>query len=149
MTPIIVATAVAGSALQGWGMYQESKGAEHMADYNAKVQQQNAAAAEARAHEDIRRNRRQNKKALAKQRQAYADSGVLTDGTPLSVMAETASTMELEAQDRLWQGQVQSQQFQTSSDLYGTKAANISSARPWQTAGSILSGVNQTARMAL
>ncbi len=145
MTPILIGTAILGTAFSAYGMYSQGKSQEAMAKYNQKVADNNAVAAEQRAHESIRRQRRQNKRRLAAQRQAYADSGVLDSGTPLTVMADTAAHMELEAQDTLWAGQTQSQGFRQQSDLYGAQAKSIRRATPINVGSTILTGVNRTA----
>lgn len=145
MTPVMIGTALLSTAISGYGMYQQGQSQEAMAKYNQKVADNNAVAAEQRAHESVRRQRRQNKRALASQRQAYADAGVLDTGTPLTVMADTAAQMELEAQDTLWSGQTQAQGFRQQSDLYGAQAKSIGRATPINVGSTILTGVNQTA----
>jgi hypothetical protein len=134
-----------GTAVSAFGMYQQSKSQENMAKYNEKVAENNAKSAEMRAHESVRRQRKQHKRQMAAQRQAYADSGVLDTGTPLTVMADTAATLELEAQDRFWAGRTQAQGFQQQANLHGAQAKSFRQARPFNVGSTLLTGVNQTA----
>lgn len=137
-----LALTAAGTAVSYMGMKQQSKAAESSAEYNRKVNLENARQSEMEAHESIRRSRRENKRKLASQRQAYADAGVLEEGTPLTVAADTTALMELENQDRMYQSGAQARGFRTQAGFSGMQASSIRSARPYQAAGTLLTGIN-------
>lgn len=94
-----LATAAVGTGLQAYGQYQQGKTAARVADYNARQAEQQALQTEMDATETIRRKREQDKRLLATQRTRYAASGVVQAGTPLEVMAESASLLEMETLD--------------------------------------------------
>lgn len=125
------------------GMKRQSEAQQNALEYNQKVNLENAKQAEAEAHEQIRRDRRANKKALARQRQAYADAGVLEEGSPLTVAADTAALMELEHQDTMYQAGSQSRGFRTQAGFNKMQAGSIKSGTKYALAGTLLSGTNQ------
>lgn len=137
-----LAISAIGTGVSYMGMRQQQQAQASAMKANAKVQEQNAHQAELEAHERIRRTRRQNKKALARQRQAYADAGVLEEGTPLTVAADTSAMMELEAQDQLYSGQRQAGAFRTQAKYNRMGAASVKAAAPYQLAGTLLSGTS-------
>ena len=85
---------------------QQNRWQQQVYANNAQAQQNNALAiqdqaraVESQSREQARRTREENKSLLAKQRARYAKSGVVNEGTPLSIMAETAGILELQVQD--------------------------------------------------
>ena len=98
--------------------------ARAVAQANANASNQNAAilanqgrAAESIAREEARRKRQENDKVLALQRGRYAKSGVTNEGTPLSIMAETAGLLELSIQDAAYQADMTGRAFDRKADL--------------------------------
>lgn len=87
--------------------------------YNQTTSYDNQAAAlQAQAAEQIRRNQEQEQQMLSRQRAAYAQSGVLTDtGSPLSVLADTASLFELQNQDTQYEADTQSAALKRQAEL--------------------------------
>lgn len=84
-----------GSALGAYGQFQQGMAANATANYNARLREQQAVLTEqamatetTRAHEDARRLK-------ATQEAQYGTSGaVVSEGTPLLVLAEQAGLME-------------------------------------------------------
>lgn len=98
--PILaVALAGVGTAVSVYGQVQQAQTAKAMGKYNAKLAEQQALQTEMDAAENIRRKRRENKRLLATQRSRYAKAGVLEEGTPLELLAETAGNLEMETLD--------------------------------------------------
>jgi len=122
----LAATAI-GTGITMYGQQQQAQQQERMAQYNYSLQQQNiavqqkmadyqrqvnesnakqldnyAAAQEAQGLEQASRTRQEKLRALAMQRGQYAASGVTEEGSPLAVLADTASNYELQAHDMLW-----------------------------------------------
>lgn len=95
----MVATGV-GTGVSVYGQMQQAKSQRRMAEYNAKVQENEAIRVEQESREDRNRQRRENRKLIAKQRTQIAASGVTEAGSPLAVLAENAALMELQVQDQ-------------------------------------------------
>lgn len=91
--------AVVGTGVSVASNVQQAKTAEATGKYNAKVAENQALQTEMDAAESIKRKRRENKRLLATQRSRYAKAGVVEEGTPLELLAETAGLLELEALD--------------------------------------------------
>ncbi len=53
------------------------------------------------AREETRRNQERQRRLIATQRAGYAKAGVVMEGTPLAVLADTAGLFELQNQDTL------------------------------------------------
>lgn len=76
------------------------KVAQQTAEYNAKVQENQAIQASMESQEQARRQKAINAKLLGTQRTGFASSGVVSSvGSPLEVLGETAGMIELEYLD--------------------------------------------------
>ncbi len=144
---IMVAVAVAGTAAsmaaQQAASKQAARTATNVANYNAAVDINNAKQTQIDSQTNIDRQRAQNDIYLSRQRSAIAASGVLEAGSPLDLMADTASLME--------QG-IQDEQRDTSMKMegdYSAAAAGVvqgqasSDAYKIQGQASLFSGVGQ------
>lgn len=95
--------------LQGQQAQQQSQVLENQArwqTYNQRVTENQAAAKRVEAEglratseENLKRRRDDYRRILSRQRASFAKSGLAMTGTPIEVLAESASRMELEAQD--------------------------------------------------
>jgi hypothetical protein len=94
-----IAVTVVATGVSVYGQVQQAQTAKAMGKYNAKVAEQQALQTEMDAAENIRRKRRENRRLLATQRSRYAKAGVLEEGTPLELLAETAGNLEMETLD--------------------------------------------------
>lgn len=98
--PILaLALAGVGTAVSVYGQVEQAKTAKAMGKYNAKLAENQARQTEMDAAENIRRKRKENKRLIATQRSRYAKAGVLEEGTPLELLAETAGNLEMETLD--------------------------------------------------
>ena len=94
---VCATAAVAGAGISGYGMYQSGQSQKAMANYNAKLARNEAIAKEQQSHAESLQMRKDKERLTASQRARYAKSGALmTEGTPLLVMAEQAGMMELD-----------------------------------------------------
>lgn len=84
---------------------------------NATALQQQGRAAEAQAREEGRRLREQNERQLSMQRARYGKAGVTSEGSPLAVMAETASLLELGVQDVNYRGDMEGRAYDRRAEL--------------------------------
>jgi hypothetical protein len=92
-----LAASAVGTGVQMYGQRQQAKTAERVAERNAKIQEGDALQTEMDARENARRLREDSKSKLKTQRSRYAKAGVINEGSPLEVMAETAGLLELDA----------------------------------------------------
>jgi len=178
-------TSVVGTGLSIYGQQQQKKAAQSAADwnaaqadanaieaasvaeYNARLMENQALQTDMDSRENIRRQRAEAKRYQATQRARFAKAGVTEEGSPLEVMAETAALLEMDAQEVNRQARVrtaelaagaaeerrrgafQAKQFRQQAGFeraYGAaagKAANI------QSAATLLSGASSYAGMRL
>jgi hypothetical protein len=141
-----IAISVGGTLLKLLGEGQESHRTRTEALENKRQAYLAATDAEARGRQEAGGLRTQATQLLAKQRVAYANSGVdSTVGTPANVQAATAGVAELDARTiennaarEAWGFRQEGEKFQ--------RAANAESARaPLRAAGTVLGGVGQAA----
>lgn len=111
-------TAAAGAsglstALQAIGLGVSAVGAvaggiqsQKVANYNAKVADNNAASARQDAAYEANLQREQNRRVIGAQRAAGAASGLdITSGTPVAVLGDTAKAGEMDVLARLYAGE--------------------------------------------
>ena len=99
MSMVVVGTivTVVGAGISAYGKYQSGQAQKAMADYNAKLAENEAIAKEQQAHAESLQMRKDKERLQASQRAGFAKSGaIITEGTPLLVMAEQAGIMELD-----------------------------------------------------
>jgi len=89
--------AAVGTAVSVMGQIQQGKQANKISQYNAAVAQQNAEATRQSYQYQADQKRAESEKTLARQRALYGKAGVELSGTPLDLMAETASEYEMDA----------------------------------------------------
>jgi len=88
---------LAGTALGAFGEYQAGQDQSAMAEYNAKVQEREAQAAEQKAMIESRRQAAEAARQMSTLRARMGASGVIsTTGAPLEIQAEQARQSELE-----------------------------------------------------
>ena len=98
-TPFLIAAAVTSMASAGMGAYaayQQGKQQKAMADYNAKIAE-NEAIAQQQAIESERQRLADAQRGMkAKQRMSVSSRGGLAEGTDLMSLAEQAKVMQLD-----------------------------------------------------
>jgi hypothetical protein len=94
--PVSIPMAIAAVVSAASTIYSGIK-AGQAADYNAKVQEQNARYAQDKAAYNEKMHRDNVRKLLSTQRALYGASGVDMTGTPLLVMQDTVGKGELDA----------------------------------------------------
>ena len=89
---------VAGTAVAAYSSYQQGKAQEQAYEYNAQVAEANVQSQKTKAYLDENQQRNRIKRLMGTQRTLYAKAGVdLTSGSPLLVLADTASEGEKSA----------------------------------------------------
>ena len=159
ITPIIGAvTAIAGTAFDLYGQNASSKAAASTAEYQAKMAEQDRAAALSRAQsalaageEEASRQRIQATREQGRQASLLAANGLAIDsGTPLSILADSAEEAAHEntlirhnAAMNAWQLQQQGQDAQNRAVLY--RASKYDPTAGASAGKSLLSGLKSTA----
>ena len=158
--PVCVVTAAAvgiGLAIfsalgTAYGVYSQmeaqstaAKQAEYDAEYQAEVAENNAEQEKLNRAEKEKSERSETARRRAAQRASYAKSGVLLEGTPLTMLSEQAGVDEQNIQ----QGNLESRQKQTSL-RHGGQAAlqsgkNKSSAYKSAAKTNLMAGIGKTA----
>jgi len=104
---------------------------------NAQTIQNQTVAQEAQGREQTARMRQQQQRQLGLVRSQYAASGVVNEGSPLAVLADTARLTELNIQDSAYSTELQRQQtlqradqerFQSGSSLFDAGMQNLQAA---------------------
>ena len=94
---VAVAVTVIGGAITAYSQHEAGKAAEATGKYNAKLAENEAKAKEQQAHVESMQMQKQKERLQASQRAGFAKGGaVITEGTPLLLMAEQAGAAELD-----------------------------------------------------
>lgn len=109
------AASVVGAGISAYGMMQQGRAAKAEAEYNAKVQENNAVTAgyaaiqeQQAAQRDAENLREQRIRTMASQRTAVAHSGLAISGSAVDVLGDTSIASEREIQTVLYGGRVAS-----------------------------------------
>ena len=147
--PLLIASAgfSAYSAYQGQKAQQsQAENAAAISEYNTQVSEQDATAAEMSAEAAAERQQRQGAELQATQKAQYGRSGVLFGGSPLTVMADTASQLELDRQMILYEGATTASRYRSKAkgqrmeaDAYSSQAKSYGRAAPLAGASALTS----------
>lgn len=97
---------IAGSVIGAIGAIQQGKSAQAVAEYNAKVAENNALAEQQRAAYESGQIEDRKNRIRAQQVTGYASNGLLsTVGSPSEVLTDTSMQGELDVLARLYQGE--------------------------------------------
>lgn len=120
---------VASTGLAIYGQAQQAKAQEAAAEYNNQLAQAEARNTEAEAAEGIKRQRQNNRSALAEIRTRLASSGVQADtGTPLTIIGEAAGRMEIDIADASRRAAMQAASLRAQGKMGLWEAEQASSA---------------------
>ncbi len=109
----IGAVASAGAAVAG------GISANNVANYNAKVAENNATSAREAAAYDANLQRGRLRQVVGAQRAAAASSGLDTSsGTPITVLGDTARAGEMDVLARLYSGEAQATAYQNDAQRF-------------------------------
>lgn len=111
-TAIAATATVAGAGYAAYSTYQQGKASQALDNYNANLAAQNSATAGRDAAIEANQTRLQNQRVMAKQRAAFAASGVIGEtGSPLMVQTEQAGYLEMGALETERQGNIRAAQL--------------------------------------
>jgi Flp pilus assembly protein TadG len=99
------------------GAISQGMAASKAADYNAQVAARNAQIYKQQAEADAEKQQREAYQRLGAMRYLYGASGVTSEGSPLDVLAMSASLAELDRQNILYQGKLKSLGYTEQSNL--------------------------------
>lgn len=134
-----------GTGVSAYSSYQSGKAQQAAANYNAKLAENEALAAEQATRAETQRMRTQAKRTSASQRASYAKSGaVISEGTPLITMAEQAGEMELDILNTQRTGYNSAQASRNQAKLYKYTGKQAASAGTIGAGASLLTGSANT-----
>jgi hypothetical protein len=123
---------VVGAGVSAYGMYQSGQAQKAMGKYNADLAKNEAIAKEQQSRFESLQMQKDKERLTAAQRAGFAKGGsMITEGTPLLLMAEQAGTMELDILNNQRNRAMEAQALRSQSklDLYAgnqaARAANI------------------------
>jgi len=112
--PII---AIVGTAVSAVGAISQGTSAANAANYNAKIQQNNALTAARVAAAKEEAQRRQANLALGEQSAALAQAGIGLGGSAADVQRQSRINAALDALNIRYEGQIQSQNYRADAEL--------------------------------
>ena len=148
MADPVSAMVIGATAFKAIGAISSGNAAGQAGDYNAQVNERNAAIVRSQAAMAAGQQERSGYKKLGAMRAAYGASGVSgTDGSALDVLADSASQAELDRQNILYRGDLQAMGYsdQAALDRFGAKNARRKGYM--DAAGIIMGGAGQMAQM--
>lgn len=120
---------------------QQAKSEQKMLEYNAELKEAAAKQKTEEMTEQLFRQQTRKREAIASQNAQWAAAGIAADtGTPLEVMAETASRMDVAALDQALQTQSDIRALNQSAAIDHTKAKASKRALPLAIGSSVASG---------
>ena len=146
-----VALGVVGLAMSAIGSMQAASSQSAAAQANANVLRMQADQATAAAEVDVQKLERQKRQALSTQKALYAKSGVLiSEGSPVEVMADTATNYQLDINTLRYNSAVKAQQYRYQAGTQNSLASDYNVAGLINTGSTILtSGYNLMKKLPL
>lgn len=144
ITAIVLTVAAAGYS--AYSTYQQGKQTQELNNYNAMLEEQNAATQARDAAISANQTRRQNARILSTQRAVFAANGVVGDsGSPLLEEANQAGYLEMGALEVERQGNIASAQSRQRAVLDRAKGTIAYSAGQMEAIGTVLGGASKAA----
>lgn len=131
---------LATSALSAGGQYFEEKSKANAADYNARTAEWQARLVKQSSDFAMARIQRQKAKFLSTQQSLYAKAGVKMEGSPIKVMADSATEYELDKLTENYNAQVQMAALKSEAQASRTQAAQYRFQGAFQPAMTLLTG---------
>jgi hypothetical protein len=140
-----IASSLIGTGVAVYSHVQQGKAAEATGKFNAKLAANESLRKEALARENIRRTREMNRRYLSTQKAQLAASGITLKGTPLAVLGNVASSLELEALDLAFNADQESRKLKSQAAMFKFEGAQTKKASNIQAGASLLSGLGTAA----
>lgn len=127
-----VVVSAAGAIASGEAQANASKYQQNVATMNANASQEQAQAA-------ALLQKKKTQQMLGATRAAYGASGLTMEGSPLDVLASSASDAELDRQNILYQGHVRAAGYTSDAQLSGMEASSAKTNSYFSASGKLLS----------
>lgn len=144
LAAVTAGLSMAGVGMAAYGQYQAGKSAEEVAEYNARVQENQAKREEYAAGYEADMLADRGKKLRAKQRVAYAKAGVTSAGTPLLVFEETAAEIAQDVAMTRWGGTQRASYYRSAAGISLMKGRSAYRAGVIGAGTSLLSGASSS-----
>jgi hypothetical protein len=141
-----IGAAVGGLALTAYSQYEAGQSAKATANYNAKLAENEAKAKEQQAHVESRQMQKQKERLIAAQRAGFAKGGaVITEGTPLLLMAEQAGEAELDILQNQRNRAMEATALKSEASLQKYQGKQAARAANIQAVGTVIGGAGKAA----
>jgi hypothetical protein len=143
---VMIGLMAAGTMMQVKGQQDAAAAQQQAGEYNAQIDEANAAEAKDQAAQEEQITREKYARVMATQRANYGAAGVeISSGSPLAVLQDQAYQAERDALNVRWKGAVNYDKFMNQANLerfYGATAVNTANTQGVATilkgAGSIM-----------
>jgi len=125
MAAAFPALMMTGAAISAAGAIQQGNAAKSASTYNATLKERDAAIATQQANQEAQQVRWQSARMQGSLLAGYGASGVTAEGSPLDVLANSASQAKLDEETVLYRGKLKSTGFMSDAALsrYGGTVA--------------------------
>lgn len=145
---IAVVTSVAGTAIGVYGQVAAADAAEEAADYNAKLQEDQARQVEMENHETVQRMRKEKRRARAEAFAKLAASGAaLGEGSSVDVMEVLDARLETQIQDASRTAQIEARNLRAGADSTRYSGSQRAAGLRLQSVGTLLDGASRAGSM--
>lgn len=140
MAPVALIFTAVSAVVSAIGAITQGRQAAAASTYNATVAEQNSTSAQQQAQAASIIQQENAKKAIGATVAGYGASGITMEGTPLDVLANSASVAERDRQNILYKGQLQAAGYTDQAQLDRYQASNDASNGYMKATGILLSG---------
>jgi hypothetical protein len=134
-----------GTGISVMSQIQQGSQQKRWAEYNAAVAERDAEVAKQNAEYEAGLKRKETERLLGRQRALYGKAGVVLEGSPLLLMAETAAEGELDALMIERGGRLQSERYRTEATISNLKGKAAQRAGYYGAGTTLLTGASKTA----
>lgn len=139
---------IAGASLMAYGYLRQGMAAKAAADYNAEVNEEQAREEGIRVGIIEDRLRRQKKQAISTQTARFLKAGVKLEGTPLEVLADTATQFEEDIAITKYDARVNVARLQAGAEAQRIAGKEAMFKAGLMAGGTVLSGYGMSASSA-
>ncbi len=144
---IIMGVSMLGSMKSAQSAKDQGEAAATAQRFNAAAAQRDAQVARDQAAQDASAKQIEGIKKIGAARAAYGAAGITSEGSPLDVLANTASSIELDRQTILYKGRLKAMGYEDESTLDLMAATNSEKAGQEKASSTLLSGAGKAFSM--
>ncbi len=135
---------LAGAAISAYGAIQQANAQKAASSYNAALKERDATVATQQADQEAQQVRWAGARARGSVIAGYGASGIATDtGSPLDVLAMSASQAKLDEETVLYKGKLRSTGYLSDADLYKNQGTVAKQQGELSAASYLISGAGQ------